>query len=453
MGWEFLWASLAYAWVPTDQLLGPQFLNQLVSYSVRVEFDPNVPLWDGYKWVVMMFCSSLATALSNSYSFHLTQRIFLRVRAILMQLIYHKTLRLASKHRSDGTINNLMTSDTQKIMELGRNFQGLWTSPIIIGIGVWELWGQVQWSAILGLAVLIIFFPVAAILTGKQIKYQALCAAETDQRIVLVNEMVLGIRVLKYLAWERSFLKVMDAQREKEVGYLRSFVYLMSLTFGALLLVPLVMSVVVFASYAGRGEEMSPGVVFTTISLINVIRWPFTMLPMALGALGQALVAVGRIEKFLATPEIEEETRGRLDHVGFQMTDAQFTWGKKVEEEKEEDKGKDKETGAKEEDKKDKATTATLDLERVTVTAASAQGLGGGAAPLPLTDVDHSSSTFDLDPDGKEEKDSKEGKEGKTEGKDEAPAIPRLTRVTLSLGPGELLEVLGQVGSGQSSDH
>ena len=104
------------------------------------------------------------------------------------------------------------------------------SSPIIIGVGIYELWGQVGWSAALGLAVLIFFFPVAGVLIGMQVKYQALCAAETDKRIVLVNEMVLGVRVLKYMAWERPFLQVMDAQREKELGYLRGYVLYMNLT-------------------------------------------------------------------------------------------------------------------------------------------------------------------------------------------------------------------------------
>ena len=62
-----------------------------------------------------MFASSLATALSNSVSYHLTQRLFMRVRAVLMLLIHRKALRVSSKHRSDGTILNLMTSDTQKV--------------------------------------------------------------------------------------------------------------------------------------------------------------------------------------------------------------------------------------------------------------------------------------------------------------------------------------------------
>ena len=385
-----------------------------------------------------MFASSLATTLSNSLSYHLTQRIFLRVRAVLMQLIYRKTLRLASKYRSDGTVNNLMTSDTQKILELGQNFQGLWTSPIIIAVAIYELYEQVQWSAFLGLATLVIFFPVAAVLTGSQIKYQALCAGETDKRLVLVNEFVLGIRVLKYLAWERSFLRVMDAQREKEIVYLRSFVYIMSLTFAALLLVPLLMSVIVFASYAGRGQDMTPAVVFTTISLINVVRWPFTMLPMALGALGQALVALGRIERFLQTPEIEEERRLPLERVGCELSDAQFTWPKHKEEEK---KGQEK--GAAGEEGVD-----TLPAAASTTVVAVVEGTAPSIPP-PADDsaVDVAAAVDGAAPASHAPASGASIDEQKKD--DDTPAVPCLTAVNLAVHAGELLMVLGPVGSGK----
>ena len=50
IGWQLLLASLVYAWVPTDQLLGPQFLNQLVKYSVDVTYETGVSSWQGYKY-------------------------------------------------------------------------------------------------------------------------------------------------------------------------------------------------------------------------------------------------------------------------------------------------------------------------------------------------------------------------------------------------------------------
>jgi hypothetical protein len=108
VGWQLLFAQLLYAWVPTDQLLGPQFLNHLVIYTLDIQFQSVAP-WEGYKWALLMVLSSLATALSNSLSIHLSQRIFLRLRCVLTLLIYRKALRIPSKNRADGRINNLMS--------------------------------------------------------------------------------------------------------------------------------------------------------------------------------------------------------------------------------------------------------------------------------------------------------------------------------------------------------
>jgi ATP-binding cassette subfamily C (CFTR/MRP) protein 1 len=305
-------------------------------------------------------------------------------------------------------------------VELGQQCQALWSSPVILAVGVWELYQQVGWSALTGLAVLVLFFPLAGFLTGKQIKYQALCAAETDKRIILVNEMILGIRVIKYYAWERPFLHEVDAQREKELRYLRMFVLMMSLTFGSLLLVPLVMSVVVFGIYVGTGGNMNPAVVFTTISLINVIRWPFTTLPMALGSMGQALVALQRIQRFLAQPEIDHSERITLDHIGIQMKDAQFTWKP--------DKGQDKE-------EEEKGADGGGEGQEGTAKRRSA---------VLLNDPQHViSSTVDLDGDV--------DADGVV--KQVAPSVPQLTHIDWSVQAGELLLVLGPVGCGKVSCH
>ena len=48
-GWQFLWCCLTYGYVNADALLGPQFLNKLVSYSATAS-ERDIPSWDGYKW-------------------------------------------------------------------------------------------------------------------------------------------------------------------------------------------------------------------------------------------------------------------------------------------------------------------------------------------------------------------------------------------------------------------
>jgi hypothetical protein len=54
---------------------------------------------------------------------------------------------------------------------------------------------------------------------------------------------------------------VLDAAREEELLWLRKYALLKSLTFGVLMLVPLMVSITIFGIYAGTGGEMSPTVV------------------------------------------------------------------------------------------------------------------------------------------------------------------------------------------------
>ena len=115
-------------------------------------------------------------------------------------------------------------------------------------------------------------FCLISAMTAKQLTYQRAAASGTDRRITIINEFVQGIRVVKYYAWERPFLGVLDDARDQELVWLKKYNILKSITFGTLMLVPLVVSVVVFGIYAGTGGDMTPSVVFTAISLINVIR-------------------------------------------------------------------------------------------------------------------------------------------------------------------------------------
>jgi hypothetical protein len=65
---------------------------------------------------------------------------------------------------------------------------------------------------------------------------------------------------------------------------------------------------------------------FTTVSLVSVVRMPFTFLPLSIMMLTQSLVALSRIEAFLALPELEDH-RETLPHVGVEMQAVELTWG------------------------------------------------------------------------------------------------------------------------------
>ena len=368
----------------------------------------------------------------------------------------------------------------------------LCSAPIIIAVGVYELYEQVGYAAIIGLVVMIIFLPVAGLMTKAQIKYQKNAALKTDRRVTTVNEFIQGIRVVKYYGWERPMLGVLDKAREEELAWLKKYVVLKSITFGILMLVPLVVSIVVFGTYVGNGGNMTPSVVFTAIALINVIRsvpkaqhtaqaaqstrtsrcspvshallspvcrasvcvrMPFTFIPLALMNLTQSLVAFSRIEAFLALPEIEDH-REELDHTGLVMEGVQLTWSDEEERvdhtlDKPKDGAVKKNPAAAAGEDEEHAERDQQALEQTVATEVMASaGASGTQAPSDevvqtLAEKDQTTVQADnvLPAPGKKE----------VEEKRKGPQPPRLTNVNLKVGKGELVLVIGPVGSGKST--
>lgn len=82
-----------------------------------------------------------------------------------------------------------------------------------------------------------------------------------------MTEFLVGIKVIKYYAWEAYFLDRINKMREKEVGQLRAkryldagFVYFWATT-------PLLMSVLTFTTYVLLGNRLTP----SKVGLHNLI--------------------------------------------------------------------------------------------------------------------------------------------------------------------------------------
>ena len=73
------------------------------------------------------------------------------------------------------------------------------------------------------------------------------------------------------------------------------------------------------------GHTLSAAVVFSSLQLFNVIRVPLTLLPLVFSSMSEALVALGRIGRFLvaedlAEPVVDYANQNALD------VDGDFTW-------------------------------------------------------------------------------------------------------------------------------
>lgn len=110
----------------------------------------------------------------------------------------------------------------------------------------------------------------------------------TDTRVKLMNEILSGVRVLKYYAWERPFSDKVEVVREEELQLLKQLAYVVAIGFTLVLMsAPIVQPILIFFTYIKLGNVLDAATAFTTISLFNVMQFPFAFLPMGLAQYSQ----------------------------------------------------------------------------------------------------------------------------------------------------------------------
>lgn len=125
----------------------------------------------------------------------------------------------------------------------------------------------------------------------------------TDKRVGLMNEVINGMQMIKFYAWERSFRADIMAARNNEARILKAMVWWQGLFAMLLFSGPVAMAVFCFASYAAAGNVFSAAQAYTALALFNLLRLPLAFLPMMITSLVNAMVALQRISDFLRKPE------------------------------------------------------------------------------------------------------------------------------------------------------
>lgn len=101
----------------------------------------------------------------------------------------------------------------------------MYTAPVDITIAIIYLYSLLGNAALVGLVVMLLCFPITGLLTKKMsASYTALTTAK-DRRNDLVNELLQGIRMIKYFAWEDNWKeKVFEARRDEIKKLIRTIV-------------------------------------------------------------------------------------------------------------------------------------------------------------------------------------------------------------------------------------
>jgi len=220
-----------------------------------------------------------------------------------------------------------MSTDSSRISDFATWWFSIFSAPVELSVGIYFLYQLLGWSCILGLAVMIFTLPINQITAKRFAKTQDRLMDSRDKRVNLMNEVLQGVRQIKFFAWERQWEKRIMASRANELVHLRrTFTYEIVFNFlwqGS----PILVTILSFYSFTKlAGHELNAPIAFTAISVFNELRFALNVLPEAFIELIQALVSVRRVEKYLAEEEISFDAPAPNSEIKLGFKDATITW-------------------------------------------------------------------------------------------------------------------------------
>ncbi|KAI0052966.1 hypothetical protein FA95DRAFT_1579668 [Auriscalpium vulgare] len=235
----------------------------------------------------------------------------------------------AEKQESNlvGKINNLVSTDLSNITD-GRDFLLLILyMPFQLALSIWFLYAMLGWSAFVGMAVMVMLFPVPGYVAKMMQTVQQETMSKTDARVQTVTETMGVLRMIKLFGWEPKIDDKIAEKRDLELKCVKKR-QLLNLFNGTLKYM-----IATFAVYV-------TSIVFSSMAVFEIMRDQlhsiFYMIPMFI----QAKVSLDRVDEFLHKTELLDEfarpgedaahsmladaSRFDEDLVGFE--NASFTW-------------------------------------------------------------------------------------------------------------------------------
>lgn len=255
----------------------------------------------------------------------------------ISMLLYKAALTASSSARgmsSTGEVINIMSNDTAQIQRF-LQFLGLTlVAPLQIIVAIYLIYKEIGDAVWVGVGFMIFLGPINSVIFALVSKLRKKVLHYSDQRVKLMSEILSGIRIIKFNAWEKPFHKQIDYIRGKEMAALTKMAYVIAIGFSLILMsAPIIQPILVFATYVySSSQDITAAKAFTVIALFNIMRFPFAFLPMGLVQFAQAKIASGRITKYLTLPRlspyIDYKEDGSLKEGEIVIDNATFAWSR-----------------------------------------------------------------------------------------------------------------------------
>jgi ABC-type multidrug transport system fused ATPase/permease subunit len=261
----------------------------------------------GAAYCMLLFLIPVLRTILEQVYFYYAQASGICIKGALATAVYRKTMRLSAAGRdgsTTGEVLNHMQLDAQRVGDLMLFINVLW-SGILQTVGYMTLlYFYIGWASLGGFAVMVFLIPLQKVFFQMISKLRREQMKLTDRRVKLQNEALSGVKILKLNAWEEPLRKEVERVREEEMVKARGVANRNAMNAAIMNTGPTLVAVAAFSLYSGAmGKEMTPSVIFPSLSLFSLLRFPVMFFPRCLAMVADALVALRRLQKYFLLPE------------------------------------------------------------------------------------------------------------------------------------------------------
>ncbi|KAL4236836.1 hypothetical protein ACF0H5_005222 [Mactra antiquata] len=322
-----------YSWLSCSAFfVMPNVLGTFIDYIDNKEMSLS-PTWIGIGLTLIIVLSMEFTSIFYNIQCHHTSTLGLKIKHSVMYLIYKKALTVSKSENkiSVGDVINHMSVDCQRIQDVCFFSYFLPNTFLFIAVSSYMLNYVVGWEATLGgLAALFLIIPLNAYIVNAQNHLQKSILHLKGLRVRLMNEILCGIKVMKMYAWEFTFIQRINDIRKIEEKKLIQNAVLMAIGSSVANHCQFIVHFVLIAIYVGMSKDwyISSSVMFVSLSIIIVLKYPIVMMPTIMNTFVQAYVSLKRIEHFLCSSDLDvmDMLLDKKSEYSINIQNGTFTW-------------------------------------------------------------------------------------------------------------------------------
>ncbi|KWU44771.1 ABC transporter [Rhodotorula sp. JG-1b] len=334
--WEFWSAGIFKVLADAAQVTSPLVMRQIIrqtqkAWAAKQAAQPLPPVNPAVGAAIGLFLMQIWVSYFQANTFARSGQVGVQARAALIASLYRKAFRMNGKARTTLTnakLTSHISTSISRIDWASTFFHFSWTTLIQLAEVIIILLCTIGVSSLAGIALVLVALPMQTYAMRQLFKGRQQAQVFTDERIKSISELLSGIRIVKFFAWEKPILDKVATSRKRELGKVRKLLAIRAANQAIAMSIPLLASVLVFAVYSLTGHSQNPAEIWTSLALLNLLRAPLMMLPNSLSTMTDALSALTNLVPVFVAEELPEKLF-EIDEkaeLALEVRDATFEW-------------------------------------------------------------------------------------------------------------------------------